>query len=119
MIPKTFELVGRKWTVSAVSPEQYLDEIEGAPIPPESEAAQHADSGACSHVFAKIWVVPKKWGSDEYTTISYFHELAHALFLAMGRVEDSNHPPEEDIELLGNLLYQYEKTKKGETKLDG
>jgi len=117
VIPKTYELMGRQWTNKAVTPEEYLATIESSPIPDDSEAQWHADSGCCSLVFATNWVVPKKWGSPEFTTLSYFHELAHSLCFSMGRVEDGDHFTEREIELLGQLLYQYETSKKGEVKV--
>lgn len=50
--------------------------------------------------------------TDEYKELSFYHELLHAIFTAMGKYDLSD--DEELVEGMANLLHQFIKTAKYE-----
>lgn len=46
--------------------------------------------------------------SDQLQSLTFYHELVHAILMTMGKMEHS----EEFVENFGNLLYQFMKTVK-------
>lgn len=97
MIPKSFQLVNRKYTVRGLGTET-------------AEAANmHGD---CNSDEAVIRVRQTK--NRQLMEHTYFHELAHALLYVTTKPRRSL--DEEFVESLGAALHQYMLTKKGEFK---
>ena len=101
-IPKTFELCGRKWKVKYVTPKTALK---------YSDNAEEAH-GFCDDPTSTIYLI--KGDSEEYTIITFWHELAHGMLYSMGYREHD----EAEVDRLGQLLHQFDKSRKGVITLD-
>lgn len=101
LIPKTFELGGSNYTV--VSTDKRPEGIS---------------SSTCAHViYSKnlIEIFNNHIGyeaADDYKTLSYYHEITHAILRAMGR--DDLNDDESFVETFSNFLHQIMKTSKFE-----
>lgn len=85
-LPKRFELLGSEWKV---------EEVVGLPVLGET----HRDT---------LTIKLRKELSPTVKATTFYHELVHAMLFAMGKTEHS----EEQVDLMGALLHQFEKTKK-------
>ena len=94
MIPKTFTLVNRHWTVEELS---------------SDDAETGSMSGDCSSHRARIRI--RVDDNAEYTEHTYLHELVHALLEASTLPKLSK--KEAFVDSLAAVLHQYMKTKKG------
>ena len=104
MIPKTFTLINRTWLVRLVSSKQlakYLDDDEIDPT---------ALKGLCDQSRGRILINKDLHHSEEDLLHTYWHEFAHALLMATGLHTEHD---EEQVDLIGAILHQYEQTKKG------
>ena len=104
MIPKTFELLGRKWTVKLIEPDEAFFPNQGA-------------SGYTDPNTATVYIIMRKEESSEYRTITFLHELLHAIWFSRGLGFGDEGHNEQEIESTALLLHQYEKTKKGEVEV--
>ena len=86
MIPKTFNLVGGKWTVKVVP--------------------NMTDLGRCDPSLFTIYI--KEGLNPVYEEQTFYHELVHAVMFAMGKTEHN----EEFVEAFGVLLHQFDRSKK-------
>jgi hypothetical protein len=86
MIPKTFQLVGGKWTVKTVK--------------------DMTDLGRCDPAVFTIYI--KEGLNPAYAEQTFYHELVHAIMFAMGKNEHN----EEFVDAFGALLHQFTRSKK-------
>jgi len=100
VIPKSFQLGGRRWKVKVISPEKAFW--------PNKDDLGYTDNGA-----GEIFIVQHPGISDDMHLLTYFHELCHAIWFMRGYGYDEKHN-EQEIESVAVMLHQYDKTKRGE-----
>jgi hypothetical protein len=86
MIPKTFQLVGCKWTVKIVK--------------------DMTDLGRCDPATFTVYI--KEGLNPSYAEQTFFHELTHAIMFSMGH----NDHDEVFVDAFGALLHQFNRSKK-------
>lgn len=103
-IPKTFSLMNRDYEVVKANPDeqQAMDEHPNGRI-----------LGLCDTEDTRI--ILGKHKQREAFEHTYFHELTHGLFEAVGRQDLSE--DEALVDAIGGALHQYEKTKAGRLPL--
>jgi len=99
---RNFRLGGRKWRV------KYVTVQTGLKYNP-SAADCH---GWCDDPTATIWLI--KGDSVEYTLITFWHEVAHAMLYSMGYRDHD----EAEVDRLGQMLYQLHTTGAGVIELE-
>lgn len=73
-------------------------------------------SGYTSMTHATIYLIKDDREGADYVRLTFWHELEHAIEMAQGNYyEDHN---EAAIEAAAQYRHQFDKTRKGETKLD-
>ena len=92
-IPSKFSLGGRTWTV------EFVDLIDD-----DVNVLGSTDSDQCL-IQLKAGLV------GELADHTFYHELVHAMFFTMGW--SSANKSEGKVDALGNLLYQYLRSKRG------
>lgn len=97
MIPKTFRLTNRKYTVERMSPEI------------SEELKKHGD---CDRVTGVIRL--EKTNCLESLEHTFFHELVHAMLWGTTKPELSD--KEDFVDSLAAQLHQYMQTHKGDFK---
>ena len=97
MIPKTFNLVNRRYKVELLPPE-IADELERI--------------GDCHQNSAKIRIDTRECPESREHT--FYHELAHALLYATTKPKLSKN--EAFVDSLGAVIHQFLQTRKGEFK---
>ena len=103
-IPKTFSLMNRDYDVVKANGDE------------QKAMDEHSEGrilGLCDTEESRIIMgTHKRRDAFEHT---YFHELTHGLFEAVGRQDLSE--DEALVDAIGGALHQYEKTKKGRLPL--
>lgn len=92
VIPKTFQLGGRTWTV------EVHDLIDS-----DQDLHGDTDSSEC--------VIRLRKGKPELMQHTFYHELCHAIAYTLGWRKFNK--DEDKIDSLGGMFYQYLKTKRG------
>lgn len=95
MIPKSFKIVNRRYSVKAYD---------------KGYAAELNRYGDCDRGAALIRLDTKQ--PTENLQHSFYHELAHALLYASTKPKLSNN--EEFVDSLGALIHQFMQTRSGE-----
>ena len=110
MIPKTFDMAGRKWTV------QFLDQ-EAA----EKHYGGHHDDldggGLCSVRSAVQYIIDRDGYESGFYEVTHFHEVIHAIFYAMGYEVGEGPHTELIVDGMAHYLHQYMKSKKGKVEV--
>jgi Zn-dependent peptidase ImmA (M78 family) len=94
-IPRSFTLMNRTWAVRFMTDE-------------EAEIADKA-YGYCDPENAEILLNPKQ--NREHLIHTYYHELVHALFFALGK--NKLNRDEDLVDAIGGAFHHYESTKEG------
>ena len=111
IIPRSFELAGRKWLVHVMDSEtarKHYTSLGGELDIDDLEPS----GGMCSSRYARLYVVTAPGCNQEYYYAVFWHELFHALFDTMGHEEHD----ETVIDGMAQLMLQYTKTQRGVTK---
>lgn len=107
MIPKTFTLVNRKWTVRLVDGPGYRKRT--------GSTEDILPKGVCNPAQAVILINTDQHSCYEDLVHTWFHELTHAILFANGNDEHD----EIFVDRIGGFLAQIEQTKKGDLGDDG
>lgn len=94
-IPKSFELAGQQYTV-AIEPNLHTGNLAGQIIYKEGRI-----------------LISDDIKNHDYRAVTFFHELMHAIFFALGK--DDLRADEELIDAMASLMWQFVKTSKYET----
>lgn len=104
-IPKQFDLLGRTWKVLPMTAAREKAVIKENKYDKEDELL-----GFCSKDESRIYLKPGQ--SVESTMHTFLHELGHAIIHLMGW-EFTEEDEERFVDLLGGMLHQFLKSKKG------
>ena len=106
-VPKSFQLINRRWKVKLVSTQQLQEVIAktGENWDPETTIKGLSDFQA-----AVIYINTDEAKSEDDVQHTYWHEVSHALLYAMGHLDHD----EVAVDLQGALLAQYFQTVRGE-----
>lgn len=107
MIPKSFQLINKKWTVHILKEAKLQSELDRLTIGTDTPDA-HQLLGWCHEGSRRIFLNADQHKSDDQLRDTFYHELIHAIFYAEGLTEHD----EQQVERFGAFLCQYEDTKK-------
>ena len=106
-VPKSFQLINRRWKVKVVDT-TYL--LNWRLSKGEKEEDIEAVKGLCHHASATIFINKDEHTEPDDVQHTFWHEFAHALLYAQGCYSHD----ETVVDLQGALLAQYFQTVRGE-----